>query len=186
MLSRRELLKVGTGLSAMALMPRMDLLAATTATSFSTGYPALDQALRGGLRPGTLTVVIGPRSSGKTAFLYRLAKANGVMDATPISRGTCDMLSIMEHNGKPIGHLMSDIEEPWTDQERAAIALDSAAHDAFLFRWFQRTREVLQDSGGIFVFSILGTCDALPTPNWTELPDYIVALDGSSWKALKH
>ena len=185
MFSRRELLKVGTGLSIVALMPRIDVLAGNTAPLFSTGYAMLDQALHGGLRPGTLTVVIGPRGSGKTAFLHRLAQANGVMDATLMGQGSSDMLSIMHHNGKPVGHLMSDAAEPWTDQERAAIAQDSAAHHAFFHRWFKRTREVLQNSGGIFVFSILGTCDTVPTPNWTEIPDYIIALDGSSWTAVK-
>jgi len=186
MLSRRQWLKVGTSLSVMALLPRTDVLAAQTAQRYSTGYPALDVALDGGLRPGTLTAVIGPRGSGKTAFLYRLAKANGVMDATPGGMGSSDMLSIMHQRGQPVGHLLSDAAEPWSAQEREAIGKDPAARHAFLHRWFTRSHEVLHDSGGIFVFSIPGMCAAIPNPDWTEIPDYVITLDGSSWTALKY
>ena len=128
---------------------------------------------------------MGPEKSGKTAFLYRVAKANGVMDTTHMGQGRSDMLSIMTQNGKAVGHLMSDAAEPLADDDRKAIAADPKARNAFLYRWFKRTQEVLEDSGGIFVYSVEGSYEAAPNPNWLEVPEYVIALDGSKWEAKK-
>ncbi|GEM_PF-3787482 len=185
MISRRALFKFGAGVSVAALMPGMEAAAAKGEERFSTGFPDLDAAIGGGLRGGTLTVVIGPEKSGKTAFLYKLAKANGVMDASHMGKGRSDMLSIMRQQGKAVGHLMSDSEEPATEVERLLMASNPSARNAFLHRWFKRTQEVLRESGGIFVFSVVGTYDATPNPNWLEVPEYVIALDGSRWEAKK-
>lgn len=47
----------------------------TTTDRFSTGVPALDQMLGGGLIPGTLTVVMGATGIGKTQLGLQFAKA---------------------------------------------------------------------------------------------------------------
>src|SRR5687768_1544613 len=41
----------------------------------STGVPALDDALGGGLRPGTLTVIVGATGIGKTQLGLQFAQA---------------------------------------------------------------------------------------------------------------
>ena len=47
----------------------------TTPQRFSTGIPALDELLGGGLVPGTLTVVMGATGIGKTQLGVQFARA---------------------------------------------------------------------------------------------------------------
>jgi PAXNEB protein len=184
--SRRNLLKMGAALAAVPLVG--DLPATSTGEKrFSTGSPELDHSLGGGLRLGTFLAVAGARSSGKTAFFLRLAKANGILDAHPMSTGTSDMLSVMEReDGKYIGSLMLDCVEPSTDKEREAMDCDPAARDAFLSRWFQRTREVTHASGGIFAISVCQPIDASAAPAWLGIPDYVITVNQSTASVLKH
>lgn len=183
--SRRNVLKMGTALAAIPLMgdvPRRP----SGDTMFSTGSQVLNYSLGGGLRVGTVLAVVGPRGSGKTAFLLRLAKANGIMDAYPMSAGTSDMLSIMEReDGKHIGSLMLNAAEPSTDTERADMQHDPAARNAFLARWFKRTQEVTRESGGLFAISVCESLAGPARPAWLDIPDYIIAVDQSTGSIYK-
>ena len=139
------------------------------------------------MRQGTLLVVIGPRGSGKSAFLLRVANANGIMDAHAINQGGSDMLSIMKrHDGQHIGSIVLNGHEPTTDKERADMEHDPQARDAFLTRWFRRTREILDDSGGIFALTVNEPLVASTTSsNWMTFPDYIIQAEGSRYKVIK-
>jgi len=177
-LSRRNLLKMGAALAAVPLLIELPADAAGEKI-FPSGSPELDRALNGGIRHGSVLAVVGPRGSGKTAFLLKLAQANGIMDAYPIGAGTSDMLSIMERqDGTFVGSLMLDAAEPATSTERAAMAHDPAARDAFLTRWLQRSCEVTHESGGLFAISICAPDTASPSA-WLAHPDYVISLHGS-------
>lgn len=177
--SRRSLLKMGAALAAVPLLGQLPADAAGEKI-FSTGSPELDRALAGGIRHGSVLAVLGPRGSGKTAFLLKLAQANGIMDAYPIGTGTSDMLSIMEReDGSHVGSLMLDAAEPATTAERAAMAQDPAARDAFLTRWLQRTAEVTHESGGLFAISVCTSAAAGPS-GWLAHPDYVITLNGTT------
>jgi hypothetical protein len=183
--SRRNVLKMGTALAAIPLMG--DVASGVLGDKiFSTGSPELDQAMGGGLRSGTVLAVVGPRCSGKTAFLLRLAKANGIMDAYPMSAGTSDMLSIMEReDGKHIGSLMLNAAEPSTDTERADMQHHPAARNAFLARWFKRTQEVTRESGGLFAISVCESLAGPAEPTWLDFPDYIITVNQSTGSIYK-
>ena len=57
-----------------------------------TGISAIDTALRGGLRRGQLSEIVGPRSSGRTTVLYStLAAATGRGEVVAVI-DTCDRL----------------------------------------------------------------------------------------------
>ena len=183
--SRRNLLKMGAALAAVPLVGDAQI-GANGGKVLSTGSPELDRSLGGGLRSGSVLAVVGPRGSGKTALLLRLARANGIMDAYPIGAGTSDMLSIMEReDGKHVGSLMLDAAEPSTEKERAEMARDPGARDAFLTRWFQRTLEVMHESGGLFVISVCETVGSTGKRAWLDIPDYVITVDQSAGSVFK-
>jgi hypothetical protein len=178
-ISRRNVLKMGVAMSAVPLVGPVHA-SPTGERVFLTGSPDLDRALGGGIRLGTLSAVIGPRGSGKTDFLFRLAKANGVGDAYTMNVGGSDMLSIMEReDGQFIGSLIINGPEPATDKERADMERDPKLRSAFLNRWFTRTRDVLHDSGGIMIISVRESpADAAGEP-WLKIPDYVISVTHS-------
>lgn len=175
-LSRRSWLQIGAAIPLAALGDRAS--AAIPARSLlSTGWPDVDRALGGGLRTGTLTVVIGRSGGGKSRFMQRLAQTSGISDSYTMRSGTSDMISLAcRPDGQYVGCLLLDGPEPATDKEREAMHHDPSARDAFLARWFERTREVLRESGGIFVISVREAQRA--DASWTKIPDTIVLADG--------
>ena len=178
--SRRNLLKMGAALAAVPVLGEVRADAAGV-RRYSAGTLELDLALGGGLRQGTVLAVVGPRGSGKTAFLLKLAQANGIMDAYPMGTGTSDMLSIMEReDGKHVGSLMLDATEPATEKERAEMAQNAAARDAFLTRWLTRTREVTHASGGLFAISICAAPDQNDTSHWLGIPDCVLVVNADA------
>jgi hypothetical protein len=184
-ISRRNVLKMGVALSAVPLVGGFDGKTAH-GRLFLTGLPDIDRALGGGMVPGSFLAVIGPQGSGKTAFLMRVAKANGIVDSHAMHTGTSDMLSIVERaDGKHVGSLMLDAGEPSTDQEKQNMQQDPIARDAFLTRWFQRTREVVQESGGLFAISAWGTSGDSSSSQWMKQPDYVIRAVGSSYSIIK-
>jgi len=185
---RRDALKMGVALSAVPLIGGFDAKPAGSAGEkfFSTGVAELDAALGGGMRDGTFMAVVGPRGSGKTAFLVNLAKANGLIDAHSMNAGGSDMLSIMaRRDGTHIGSLMLDAAEPSTDKEKEDMARDPSARHDFLMRWFRRTHEIVRESGGLFVISAWGTSDDATKAPWMGFPDYIIRADKSAYSILK-
>jgi hypothetical protein len=176
---------MGIALSAIPLVGGFDA-ATSDKTFFTTGVPELDRAMGGGILPGSFLAVIGPRQSGKSAFLMHLAKANGIVDAHAMNTGPTDMLSILERtDGKHIGSLMLDAPEPSTDKEREEMEKNPDLRDAFLTRWFTRTREVVQESGGLFAVSAWGTAAASINSNWMKIPDYVIRADESAYTLIK-
>lgn len=176
---------MGVALSAVPLVGGIDA-SPEGKKFFSTGLADLDKSLGGGMLPGSFLAVIGPRGSGKTAFLLRLAKANGIVDAHPMNAGGSDMLSILERaDGKHVGSLMLDAAEPSTDKEKQDMERDPNARDAFLTRWFRRTREVVQESGGLFVISACVTPDFSSNSSWVSLPDYVIHANNSTYGIIK-
>lgn len=178
--SRRNVLKMGAALAAIPLLGDVPK-GPSGDTIFSTGSQELNYSLGGGLRVGTVLAVVGTRGSGKTAFLLRLAKANGIIDAYPMSAGTSDMLSIMEReDGKHIGSLMLNAAEPSTDTERANMQSDPAVRNAFLARWFKRTQEITRESGGLFAISVCESLAGSVKPAWLDIPDYVITVAQST------
>jgi hypothetical protein len=49
---------------------------------FSTGFPTIDEALGGGLRQGTINLIVGKPWSGKTGIINRISLANPRMGKT--------------------------------------------------------------------------------------------------------
>jgi hypothetical protein len=183
--SRRSVLKMGVALSAVPLVGGFDGKPAERKL-FSTGHADLDRALGGGMAPGSFLAVVGPQGSGKTAFLMRLAKANGIVDSHAMNLGPSDMLSIMERaDGRHVGSLMLNAAEPSTDKEKQDMERDPSARDAFLTRWFRRTREVVQESGGLFVISAWGTSGVLASSAWMNHPDYVIRANESTYTLIK-
>jgi hypothetical protein len=183
--SRRNLLKMGVALAAVPLVGGHDAKPADK-KFFSTGLPDLDCSLGGGMLPGSFLAVIGPRGSGKTALLLRLAQANGIVDSHAMNTGASDMLSILERaDGKHIGSLMLDAAEPSTDKERQDMEQNPNARDAFLTRWFRRTREVVRESGGLFVISAWGTSETSTDSAWMQFPDYVISAEQSAYCLIK-
>jgi len=171
---------MGVALAATPLVGQLNALAATGELRYSTGDTALDRELGGGMREGSFLAIVGPSKSGKSAFLTRLAMANGIPDAHPMNvPGGSDQLSIMKRpDGKHIGSLMLDGHQPWTDKERDAMATDENARHAFLARWFQRTRDVVRESGGLYALSVshaIQNGDA--DPEWMRVPDYVIRIE---------
>jgi len=184
--SRRQVFIAGSALASIPLLRALPL-SPGKAIHFLTGVAEVDQAIGGGVREGSLLVVIGPRGSGKSDFLLRLAKTNGIADAHAINQGGSDMLSIMKrHDGQHIGSIVLNGVEPSTDKERADMERDPQARDAFLTRWFRRSKEILRESGGIFALTV---CEPLitqtATPNWMLLPDYIIQAQNSTYRVIK-
>ncbi len=185
-ISRREAFIAVGALAAIPLLRKLPT-GDPAQVHFATGCAEIDRALDGGMRQGSLLVVIGPRGSGKSDFLLRLAKANGIADAHAINQGGSDMLSIMKrHDGQHIGSIVLNGVEPSTDKEHADMERDPQARDAFLTRWFRRSKEILGESGGIFALTVsepLATSAA--TPNWMTLPDYIIQAESSTYRVIK-
>ena len=185
MTSRRNLLKMGVALSAVPLIGVLGekLL---RAGHFSTGLSDMDHAIGGGVAPGSFVAIVGPRGGGKTAFILNLARANGIVDAHTMNTGSSDMLSIMQRSdGSHVGSLLLDAAEPSSDQEKGDIDRDPGARDEFLTRWFKRSREVVRESGGLFVVSAWGTSSAPASASWMMFPDYIVHAGGSAYTVVK-
>jgi hypothetical protein len=176
--SRRNVLKMGVALSAIPLVGGFDAPSNSPGSGkqfFTTGVAALDRELGGGILPGSFVAVIGPRRSGKSAFLMRLAKGNGIVDAHAMNTGLTDMLSIMERaDGRHIGSLMLDAAEPSTDKERQDMETNPAARQAFLTRWFTRTREVVRESGGLFAVSAWAEAEMAIDSSWMKIADYVI------------
>ncbi len=185
-ISRRNALKAGAALAAVPLIKALPA-GSSTPILFSSGWPEVDRALHGGMRHGSLLVVIGPRGSGKTDFLVRLAKTNGIVDGHAVNHGTSDMLSIMQRpDGQYIGSIALNGIEPSTDQESVYMESDINARDAFLTRWFRRTKEVLRESGGIFALTVNGPSEMNPAnAGWMAFPDYVIQAGGSTYRLLK-
>jgi hypothetical protein len=185
MTTRRTVLKMGVALAAVPLVGGMDA-GPSGPKLFSTGQADLDGALGGGIKPGSFVALIGPPGSGKTAFMLRLAKANGIADSHAMNTGGSDMLSIVERaDGKHIGSVMLNAPEPSTPKEIADMQRDPAARDAFLTRWFRRSREIVQESGGLFMVSAWGTQEGGGHSNWMSIPDYIIRADQSACSLIK-
>ena len=160
----------------------------STPSFFKTGCPQIDRALGGGLRHGTLLVVIGSPGSGKSDFLIRLAKSNGIVDAHAMNRGASDMLSISRRpDGQYIGSIVLNCVEPTTEQDRLSGARDPTARDAFLSRWFKRSKDILRESGGIFALTVEAQLEGgMPhLAAWTAHPDYIVQAEGHTYRLIK-
>jgi hypothetical protein len=183
--SRRSVLKMGVALSAVPLIGGFDV-SSLDRKVFPTGHADLDASLGGGLAHGSFLAVVGPPGSGKSAFLLRLAKANGILDAHAMNAGGSDMLSIMERaDGTHVGSLMLDAAEPSTDLEKRDMERNPAARDAFLTRWFRRTREVVRESGGLFVISAWGTSDHSTGSGWIDIPDYLISAKESAYTIIR-
>lgn len=184
-ISRRALIAGG----ALAAVPLIGALPASRPSEmlFPTGWADVDRALRGGMRHGSLLVVIGPRGSGKTDFLVRLATSNGIADAHAVNQGMSDMLSIMQRpDGQYIGTIVLNGVEPSTDKERAEMQRDPQGRDSFLTRWFRRTKELLHESGGIFALTVEGAAATHPaSAAWMAYPDYIIEAEGSTYRVIK-
>jgi hypothetical protein len=176
--SRRNVLKMGVALAAAPLAGDLGFTSKAE-KFFSTGSPELDGELGGGMKSGSFLAVVGPRGCGKTSFFLRLGKANGIVDSYSMRAGTSDMLSIMERqDGRFIGSLMLDAAEPSTDREKAGMQAGAAARDAFLARWFERTREVTHESGGLFAISVCQSAEIAVNAAWLKIPDYVIAVSG--------
>jgi hypothetical protein len=172
-ISRRNLLKMSAAIAAIPLTAERSNAAAAE-KGFASGSPELGKELGGGIRADSVVVVVGPRGSGKTAFFLRMAKANGIRDVYPMGAGTSDMLSIVTREDRThVGSVMLDAAEPAAEQERTQMARDAAARDAFLSRWFQRTREVMRRSGGLMAISLCEASAGGPQ-GWVEIPDYVI------------
>ena len=185
-ISRREAFIAVGALAAIPLLRKVPS-GDPAKIHFTTGLAEIDHALGGGIPERSLLVIIGPRGSGKSDFLLRLAKANGIADAHAVNQGASDMLSIMKrHDGQHIGSIVLNGVEPSTDKERADMERDPQARDAFLTRWFRRSKEILRESGGIFALTV---CEPLATstttPNWMTLPDYIIQAESSTYRVIK-
>ena len=103
-----------------------------------------------------------------------------------MNAGGSDMLSIMERpDGTHIGSLMIDAAEPSTDKEKEDMERDPNVRDAFLTRWFRRTREVVQESGGLFVISAWGTSGGSSGSAWMNFPDYVIRANESAYRIIK-
>ena len=184
-ISRRSILRAGAALAAIPLMDDTSR-AAVGERLFSTGSAELDRSLGGGLRLGSVLAVVGPRGSGKTAFLLRLAKANGILDSYPMGKGASDMLSIVEReDGRYVGSVMLDAAEPSTDLERANMEQVDGSRDRFLSRWFGRTRDVISTSGGLFVISVCEPVTEARRSAWASIPDYVISVEASTGSLLK-
>ena len=186
--SRRDALKMGFAMSAVPLIGSFEGKPALQPGRkfFSTGVPDLDASLGGGMRDGTFMAVVGPRGSGKSAFLLNLAKASGLIDAHSMNTGCSDMLSIMaRQDGTHIGSLMLNAAEPSTDKEKQDMARDPKARHDFLTRWFRRTHEIVGESGGIFIISAWGTDNDSDKSPWMAFPDYVIRADNSAYSILK-
>ena len=177
LVSRRTALQMG---AALAVVPWVGHVSAAAPAQevFSTGSAKVDRALGGGVRAGSLIVVADAAGGGggESGFLARMAHVNGVPDVHAMTAGTADMLSLMQRpDGQRTGCLLLNSPEPITDKELADVARDPKARDAFLSRWFRRSREVVRESGGIMAIRVR----AEPTSNadWISIPDYVVTAD---------
>src|SRR5205809_5704947 len=73
-------------------------MSAAESTRQSTGVPALDELLGGGLLPGTLTVVVGATGIGKTQLGLQFAHAGGQQE------GANGVLFDLSARGDPQSH----------------------------------------------------------------------------------
>lgn len=185
-LSRREALIAGGALAAVPLIGAIPA-AFSGETHFPTGNPEIDRQIGGGMRLGTLLVVVGPRESGKTDFLVQLARTNGILDGHAMNHGGSDMLSIMRRgDGQYIGSIVMNNVEPSTDKERSDMLHDPRARDTFLSRWFSRSKAILQDSGGIFALTVEEPLPSLGTSaEWIKIPDYVIAANDHTCRLIR-
>ena len=95
-------------------------------------------------------------------------------------------IGMRRHDGQYIGSVMLNGVEPSTDKERADMEHDPQARDAFLTRWFKRTKEVLGESGGIFALTVNGQVTTTPPkPTWILFPDYVIQAEASAYRVIK-
>jgi hypothetical protein len=164
--------------AALAAIPWIGEVSAANSPSslFPTGSAKVDDALVGGLRAGTLLVVLGPDGDGKSGFLLRMAEVNGVTQMHAMNSGNSDMLSLMQRpDGQRTGCLVLNGPEPATDKEHADMQRDPNARNTFLTRWFTRARDVVRESGGIMAIRVQAAPDM--TTGWISIPDYVVCAD---------
>lgn len=174
--SRRSTLQFATALvlapwvgHASDAVPAQDL--------FSTGSPDVDHRLGGGVRVGSLLVVADDGAGDAVSrFMVRMADANGVSQVHRMTAGGSDMLSLMRlPDGRRTGCLLLNSPEPTTDKEQLDMRRDPAARDAFLSRWFRRSRDVARESGGIMAIGVHATVTR--HAGWVAIPDYLVSAD---------
>lgn len=175
-ISRRTALRLG---AALAVVPWVTpVVAAPSAEErFSTGSAKVDAAIGGGVRAGSLVVVIDSGQSSN-ASLARMAQANGVSQIHSMNAagGAADMLSLMRaRDGRRTGCLLLNSPEPSTGKEQADMQRDPAARDAFLSRWFDRARHVVHESGGIMAIRVRAAISE--NAPWISIPDYVVTAD---------
>ena len=131
-------------------------------TLISTGLADLDNAIGGGLRPGTLTLIAGPADAGKTTLINTIVAAN---------YGTVLMLRI------DTALAFSDIHSQATTSGARLVLVDSASatSDLTLLTCFGLSRLV---RGGDL--AIVATCYTTGTANHAP-----VRLTGSADVAIR-
>jgi hypothetical protein len=81
-MKRRDFLKLASFGAMLPFVPSLVAAAKpqpkTKEGWFTTGFPSLDEALGGGIKPGTITTVMGRCGSGKTLINKHILQANTV------------------------------------------------------------------------------------------------------------
>ena len=179
LISRRSALQMGASLAVAPWVGRVSA-AASAQGLFSTGSAKVDLALGGGVRTGSLIVVIAQSDNGggENGFLARMARVNRVPYVHVMTAGTADILSLMQGpDGQRTGCLLLNSSEPITDRELDGAERDPKARDVFLSRWLKRSREVVRESGGIMAIRL--RADPAVKADWISIPDYVVTADES-------
>jgi hypothetical protein len=137
----------------------------------STGIPALDEALGDGWRPGEVSEIVGPRSSGRTALLWATLTAATRRDQVVALVDTFDRFdpASAAAAGLVLERLLW-VRGPALTLERAQAALvDLAVQRAI------RALDLVVRAGG-FAVAALDLCDvparqlrALPPATWLRL-----------------
>ena len=176
LVSRRTALRIGSALTVAPWVGHVSAAARAPQTLVPTGSRRLDAALGGGIRTGSLIVIVDLAGGAKSSMLTRMAQANGVLEVHAMSSGSIDMLSLMQRaDGLRMGCLVLSGPEPATTTEQADMQRHPKARDAFLTRWFKRAREVAHESGGIMAIGVQASAD--DTQDWMAIPAYAVSAD---------